>query len=131
MWDHVASPVGPWLRWSWRRKPDEQRGEVQTQGDLWTQTDAKLLLYDNQLLLEQGKRSVQDPAYSLREGAPASPMSRRMRPRERPMEGSAGATMDISLLTDASKSELALGLSFAHTEPTEPPSTEEKESSRA
>ena len=47
------------------------------------------------------------------------------------MEGSAGATMDISLLTDASESELALGLSFAQTEPTVPPSTEEKESSRA
>ena len=68
---------------------------------------------------------------SLREGAPTSPMSRWMRPQEQPMEGSAGATMDISLLTDASESELALGLSFAQTEPTVPPSTEEKESSRA
>ena len=58
-------------------------------------------------------------------------MSRRMRPRERPMEGSAGATMDILLLTDASESELALGLSFAQTEPTVLPSTEEKESLRA
>ena len=58
-------------------------------------------------------------------------MSRRMRPRERPMEGIAGATMDILLLTAASESELALGLSFAQTEPTVPPSTEEKESPRA
>ena len=54
-----------------------------------------------------------------------------MRPQEQPMEGSAGAMMDVFLLTDASESELALGLSFAQTEPTVPPSTEEKESSRA
>ena len=80
---------------------------------------------------------VEDPAEaginesSLQEGAPASPMSCRMRPREQPMEGSAGATMDVSLLTNASESELVLGLSFAQTEPTVPPSTEEKESPRA
>ena len=81
--------------------------------------------------------NVEDPAeaeinkYSLREGVPTSPMSRQMRPQEQLREGSAGATMDVSLLTDASESELALGLSFAQTEPTVPPSTEEKESSRA
>ena len=81
--------------------------------------------------------NVEDPAeaeinkYSLRKGAPVIPMSRWMRPQERPMEGSADATMDALLLTDASESELALGLSFAQTEPTVPPSTEEKESSRA
>ena len=47
------------------------------------------------------------------------------------MKGSAGVTMDVLLLTDASESELALDLSFAQTEPTVPPSTEEKESLRA
>ena len=44
------------------------------------------------------------------------------------MEGSAGATVDVLLLTNASKSRLALGLSFTQTEPTVPLSTEEKES---
>ena len=41
-------------------------------------------------------------------------LSRRMHPREQPMEGGTGATMDILLLTDASESELVLGLFFAH-----------------
>ena len=49
VWDHVLSPVCLWLRWSWRRKPDEQRRGKFRRKVTYGHKQMLNLLYNNQL----------------------------------------------------------------------------------